>query len=225
MAAWAMSQTLPIRAAMPSSQNGANSSQTSVSFPTPFSLWLRSNHSLVTLKSTRHLVLPWQATANGEPSHGEISCPGRRPSQYRRLRRHVGPARRHRRRHRRRIGSPDRRPAPARGAAGRPGRRRARRRCRRRDDTETLIGYMLTRRCSPISWGDLPVTAALAILKSWTAWLDFTSQYSASATRTATSAKLGSAGPPGNHAWAADVHIAFLRSKSSTTRAAQEIDT
>src|SRR5258708_26674791 len=35
-----MCQTLPIRAAMPSSQNGANSSQTSVSLPTPFSLCL-----------------------------------------------------------------------------------------------------------------------------------------------------------------------------------------
>jgi uncharacterized membrane protein len=31
---------------------------------------------LVTLKSARHLVLPWQATANGESSHDEISCPG-----------------------------------------------------------------------------------------------------------------------------------------------------
>ena len=98
-----------------SSQNGANSSQTSLSLAhAVFPGLLRSGHSLVTLKRARHLVLPWQATANGESSHGEISCPGRRPSRHRRLRRHLGPARRHRRRHRCRIGRPDRRPDAAR---------------------------------------------------------------------------------------------------------------
>ncbi len=54
--------------------------------------------------------------------------------------------------------------------------------------------------CSPM-FGGLPVTAALAILKSWVILLSFTSQYSACWMRITSSARLGSSMPWGTRPW------------------------
>jgi aconitate hydratase 2/2-methylisocitrate dehydratase len=67
--------------------------------------------------------------------------------------------------------------------------------------------------------GGWPVTAALAIFSSCTILLSSTSQYSASRMRTASSARFGSVGPPGNQALAAGLNSSSFLAWSSSTLA------